>query len=130
MKMTKEQLKKLVIKEALIVEQSFEIQKLIEERVYDSILDGLNAAVTQFAGSDEALEEVASYWLYEDDKALDKFFEEGNEFSGLFKMISGHVQSVADKILQEHKDEIMSKVQSEKEEEKEILPQEKEEVVA
>ena len=101
----RQQLKKIVIKELHLCEQMYEMEKLIKDKVMDSVLDGINAAVSEFAAGDEQLEDVASIFAYDDDKSLDVLLDDDE----LFKKISAHLQEKTKKILETNKEEILKR---------------------
>lgn len=101
----RQQLKKIVIKELHLCEQMYEMEKLIKDKVMDSVLDGINAAVSEFANGDEELEEAASIFAYDDDKSLDILLDDDE----LFKKISAHLEEKTKKILETNREEILKR---------------------
>jgi len=108
-KLTKEQLKKLVVKERKLIEQAGEIEPLICERIYDSVLDGINAAVVSFVGTDEVLEEFVSDYIYRKN-ILDSVLDD----TELMRVISGHVENKIRAIIESNREEMMNIFDSEK----------------
>jgi hypothetical protein len=106
MKITKEQLKKIIVKESKLCEQVYEIEKLVGERLYDAILEGINSSVLSFTKEDEPLEEFVSDYIYgEETRALDSLLDDGD----FYKFISGKMQEKTTSFIEQNKEKIMNK---------------------
>lgn len=99
--MNKNQLTRIVIKELRLCEQYFENEKLFSEKAIDEISNGINAAVNDFAGEDEKLEETASNAVYDD------IFNNLENDTALFAMLSTYAEKRAHEYIDAHKEDII-----------------------
>ena len=111
-KITKEQFRDLVLKETKLLEQTMEIEKLINEKVYDAVLDGANGAIAKFVKDDEQLEEFVSEYVYNKENLLDEIVDDAS----FMNRIIDYVEEKVSKKIAEKKDEIMKKFEEEKKE--------------
>jgi hypothetical protein len=114
-KITREQFRNLIIKETKLLEQTMEIEKLINEKVYDAVLDGANGAITKFVKDDEQLEEFVSEYVYNKESFLDEIVDDAS----FMNRIIDYIEEKVSKKLSEKKDEIMKKFEDEKKEDEE-----------
>lgn len=97
------QLRKIILKETELLEQTMEIEKLISDNVIDAIFNGINNAIHTFSGNDNIkFEDFVSEYVYYKMQILDKIVDDKR----FLDVIEKYAQDFTEKNIENEKQKI------------------------